>query len=77
MDSLDQVEARLRRDLWLDCPEGLKLYKAQGTGHVTAQARNCNSLKKLSDDHRLVVVAAAQAQKASDFILNRQEWGQS
>jgi hypothetical protein len=49
LDSLDQVEARLRRDLWTDFPEGLKLYKAQGTGHVTAQARNCNSLRKLSE----------------------------
>jgi hypothetical protein len=50
LDSLDRVEARLRRDLWLDFPEGLKLYKAQGTGHVTAQARNCNSLRKLSQE---------------------------
>ena len=47
--SLDQVEARLRRDLWLDFPEGLKLYKAQDSGHVTAQARNCNSLGKLTE----------------------------
>ena len=50
LDSLDQVEARLRRDLWLDFPEGLKLYKEQGSGHVTAQARNCNSLKELSEE---------------------------
>jgi hypothetical protein len=50
LDSLDRVEARLRRDLWLDFPEGLKLYKAQGTSHVTVQARNCHSLKKLSED---------------------------
>jgi len=49
LGGLDQVEARLRRDLWLDFPEGLKLYKAQGTGHVTAQARNCNSLIGLSE----------------------------
>jgi antirestriction protein ArdC len=28
-------------------------------------------LKKLRDDRRLVVIAAAQAQKAADFILNR------
>ena len=26
-------------------------------------------LKRLRDDHRLVVIAAAQAQKAADFIL--------
>lgn len=50
LDNLDRVEARLRRDLWLDFPDGLKLYKAQGNGHVTAQARNCNSLIKLSED---------------------------
>ena len=50
LDSLDQVEARLRRDLWLDFPEGFKLYKEQGAGHVTVQARNCNSLKRLSEE---------------------------
>ncbi len=49
LGSLEQVEARLRRDLWLDFPEGLKLYKAQGDGHVTVQARNCNSLIRLSE----------------------------
>ena len=35
--------------LWPDFPEGMKLYKAQGDGHVTTQARSCNSLKKLSE----------------------------
>ncbi len=50
LGSLEQVEARLRRDLWPDFPEGMKLYKAQGDGHVTTQARNCNSLRKLSED---------------------------
>ena len=50
LDNLDHVEVRMRRDLWLDFPEGLKLYKAQGADHVTAQARNCISLKKLSED---------------------------
>ncbi len=49
LDSLDEVEARLRRDLWLDFPEGLKLYRAQGAGHVRAHARNCISLWKLSE----------------------------
>jgi antirestriction protein ArdC len=29
-------------------------------------------LKKLRDDRRMVVIAAAQAQKAADYILNRQ-----
>jgi len=28
-------------------------------------------LKKLRDDRRLVVIAAAQAQKAADWILDR------
>ncbi|MBW8055990.1 MAG: hypothetical protein FVQ76_11860 [Nitrospira sp.] len=50
LQSLDQVEQRLRRDLWPDIPEGLKLYKKQGDGHVTAQARNCESLGKLSKE---------------------------
>ena len=50
LEGLDRVEARLRRDLWLDFPEGIKLYKAQGAGHVTAQARDCNSLRKLSEE---------------------------
>ncbi len=50
LDSLDHVEARLRRDLWPDFPEGMKLYKAQGAGHVTVQARNGNSLRKLSQE---------------------------
>ena len=50
LDSLDQVEARLRRDIWPDFPEGMKLYKAKGAGYVTAQARNCNSLIRLSEE---------------------------
>ena len=50
LDRLDQVEARLRRDLWLDFPEGLKLYIKQGDGHVTAQAQNCESLIRLSEE---------------------------
>ncbi len=50
LHSLDQVEARLGRALWLDFPEGLKLYKSQGDGHVTAQARNCDSLIRLSEE---------------------------
>lgn len=50
LDSLEAVEARLRRDLWPDFPEGMKLYKRQGEGHVTAQARNCESLSRLSED---------------------------
>ena len=50
LDSLERVEARLRRALWPDFPEGMKLYKAKGTGHVTVQARNCNSLRNLSEE---------------------------
>ena len=42
--------SRVRRDLWLDFPDGLKLYKKQGDGHVTAQAQNCESLTRLSED---------------------------
>ena len=50
LESLDRVEGRLRRDLWPDIPEGLKLYKKQGDGHVTAQAQNCESLIRLSEE---------------------------
>ncbi len=50
LESLDRVEERLRRDLWPDIPEGLKLYKKQGDGHVTAQAQNCESLIRLSEE---------------------------
>lgn len=50
LDSLDQVEARLHRALWPDSPEGLKLYKGQGAGLMTAQARNCESLIRLSEE---------------------------
>ncbi len=50
LESLDQVDQRLRRNLWPDIPEGLKLYKKQGDGHVTAQARNCESLIRLSEE---------------------------
>ncbi len=48
LDSLDQVGARLRRALWPDFSEGLKLYKGQGAAQMTAQARNCNSLISLT-----------------------------
>ena len=50
LESLDQVDQRLRRDLWPDIPEGLKLYKSQGDGHVTAQAQNCELLIRLSEE---------------------------
>ena len=50
LESLNQVEARLRRPLWPDFREGLKLYKGQGAGRMTAQARNCESLIRLSED---------------------------
>ena len=50
LESLDRVDQRLRRDLWPDIPEGLKLYKKQGDGHVTAQAQNCESLIRLSEE---------------------------
>ena len=50
LESLDRVDRRLRRDLWLDFPDGLKLYKKQGDGHVTAQAQNCESLIRLSEE---------------------------
>ena len=50
LDSLDQVETRLRLALWPHFPEGLKLYKGQGAAQMTAQARNCNSLIRLTEE---------------------------
>lgn len=48
LDSLDQVEARLRRALWPDFPEGMKLYVGGGPDGQQATARDCASLIELS-----------------------------
>lgn len=50
LEGLDRVEARLRRALWPDFPEGLRLYKGQGADQIAAQARNCESLIRLSEE---------------------------
>ena len=49
LESLDQVEARLRRDLWLGDPEGMDLYVGGGPDGQHAQARDCQSLIELSE----------------------------
>ena len=49
LDSLDQVEARLRRALWPDFPEGMKLYVGGGPDGQQATARDCASLIELSE----------------------------
>ncbi len=49
LDSLDQVEARLRRDIWPHLPEGMELYVGGGPDGQQAQARDCDSLIKFSE----------------------------
>ncbi|MEE8188189.1 MAG: hypothetical protein V3T80_03175 [Kiloniellales bacterium] len=49
LESLDRVEARLRRDLWPDSTEGMELYVGGGPDGQQAQARDCDSLLKLSE----------------------------
>lgn len=49
LESLEQVEARLRRDLWLGDPEGMDLYIGGGPDGQKARALDCESLIKLSD----------------------------
>jgi hypothetical protein len=49
LDSLDQVEARLRRDLWLGDSEGMHLSIGGGPDGQQANARDCASLIELSE----------------------------
>ncbi len=49
LGSLDQVEARLRRDLWPDFPDGMKLTVGGGREGQQATARDCDSLIELSE----------------------------
>ncbi len=49
LESLDQVEARLRRDLWLGDSEGMNLTIGGSQDSQQAQARDCASLIELSE----------------------------
>ena len=49
LDSLDQIEARLHRDLWPGDSEGMKLYLGGGPEGQQATARDCEPLIKLSE----------------------------
>ncbi len=50
LESLDQVEARLRRDLWLDHSGGFPLLKGAPGNYETVAAHSCESLLKLTDE---------------------------
>jgi hypothetical protein len=49
LEGLDQVEARLRRDLWLGDLEGMNLYVGGDPDGQQANARDCASLIELSE----------------------------
>lgn len=50
LDSLDQVEARLHRDLWPDSPDGFPLFKGEPDNYVTVEAHSCESLSRLTEE---------------------------
>jgi hypothetical protein len=55
LDSLDQIDARLEREIWPGDPEGLPLYKYEGDSYdsdarVEAWADSCNALMSLTAD---------------------------
>ncbi len=49
LESLEQVDQRLRRDIWPHLPEGMKLYVGGGPDGQQAHARDCDSLIKFSE----------------------------
>ena len=49
LDSLDRVEARLHRNLWLDHSGGFALFKSSLGSYETVPARSCESLFWLTD----------------------------
>jgi len=50
LDSLDQVEARLRRVLWLDHSGGFPLLKGAPGNYETVAAQSCEALFRLIDE---------------------------
>jgi hypothetical protein len=50
LESLDRVEARLRRDLWPDSPDGFPLFKSTSDNHVTVEGHSCESLSRLTEE---------------------------
>jgi len=47
LDSLEGIDARLRRALWPGNDEGMTLYKPEGDTRLEVQAKSCNELKRL------------------------------
>ncbi len=50
LESLDQVDQRLRRDLWPDDPGGFPLFKGAPGNYETVAAHSCESLFRLTDE---------------------------
>ncbi len=53
--SLEQVEGRLRCDLWPDYSEGFTLFKGQRGAYETVEAKSCESLSKLTEEGRSAI----------------------
>jgi len=47
LDSLEGIDARLRRALWPGNDEGMTVYKPEGDTRLEVQAKSCNELKRL------------------------------
>lgn len=62
-------------DTWFSLPARVKVKGKTITGYVTtADWEHVETwLRRLKNDHKLVVIAAAQAAKAADHILDRRE----
>ena len=50
LGSLEQVEERLRSDLWPDSTEGFTLFKGAPDNYETVQGHSCESLSKLTEE---------------------------
>jgi hypothetical protein len=50
LDSLDQIDARLEREIWPDDPEGMPLYQYEGDTRLEVWAINCKELKRRSEE---------------------------
>ena len=49
LESLDQIDARLGRNLWPSHDEGLHMYGGTGDNPAEVDARNCTGLKQYTD----------------------------
>ncbi len=50
LDSLDQIDARLAREIWPGDPEGLRLIKSDGDTLTEVRAVNCVELEGLAEE---------------------------